>query len=719
MSGNESEKQDAGGTEAEVAQQQQQHEHGASERPSSSQTTSRIDTTANSRPATAGSATTAPPPRVRFSTELDRGQLAGAGGGSKVVGSGLTLDTSTSTTGQNAVTSPTSVTSSLSAASSSSFAQPTRTLTTTSSGSKTRSRGYSLRRNIFNRNLQSPLEDEGSDIELGSAAGEAGAADASLPRPGTAGPSVQKPSSSLMSIVRSREKNKSQDSTVTTVVSVPKSDEEDGLPSEAPLKGWEAMIPPHLLPKPETRWKRSLRRLDIFSATAITCRNLAKKAFAPRPIPPTADGRHIDLDFSRGEVDLVDERTGHNYISNTIRSSRYTLWSFFPRQLIFQFSKLANFYFLCLSILQMIPGLSTTGTYTTIVPLLIFVAIAMAKEGYDDLRRYKLDKEENNRFAKVLKAGCASVSVEQLKSEAEALPEDGLPQNAPFHWAEIPWKDIKVGDVIKLSRNDSAPADLALLHADGPNGIAYIETMALDGETNLKTKQASPAIAKHCKTVTDILSCRAELVAEDPNMNLYSFEGRISVAGSETMPLTNNEIVYRGSTLRNTSEAIGMTIYTGEECKIRMNANKNPRTKAPSLQAIVNRVVIMIVCFVIALALFCTVAYQVWANQTEKHSWYIADAGVPFGDILASFIIMFNTMIPLSLYVSMEIVKVFQMMVSSFDYLSSDLLLISSSSSTISICMTRPRIRHSKLGHPLSTKSLVKSATSSPTRQAL
>ena len=78
-------------------------------------------------------------------------------------------------------------------------------------------------------------------------------------------------------------------------------------------------------------------------------------------IPPTKDGRHIDLDASR-KATLLDERTGKVYITNYIRSSRYTAWNFVPRQLFAQFSKLANFYFLCVSILQMIPGLSTTGS---------------------------------------------------------------------------------------------------------------------------------------------------------------------------------------------------------------------------------------------------------------------------------------------------------------------------------------------------------------------
>ncbi|KAG6223080.1 hypothetical protein E4U25_000313 [Claviceps purpurea] len=116
-----------------------------------------------------------------------------------------------------------------------------------------------------------------------------------------------------------------------------------------------------------------------------------------KPLPQSRDGRHIPLDLSQddGSTDLVDERSKKPYVSNFIRSSRYTVYDFVPKQLLFQFSKLGNFYFLVMGILQVTPGLSTVGRWTTIVPLSIFVAFSMAKEGFDDYRRYQLDKAEN------------------------------------------------------------------------------------------------------------------------------------------------------------------------------------------------------------------------------------------------------------------------------------------------------------------------------------
>lgn len=188
----------------------------------------------------------------------------------------------------------------------------------------------------------------------------------------------------------------------------------------------------------------------------------------------------------------------------------------------------------------------------------------------------------------------------------------------------------------------------------------FSQTMALDGETNLKTKRPLPQLAERCLTPQAIAECCAHFTVEDPNMDLYNFDGKVNIIG-ETAPLTNGEILYRGSVLRNTQAVIGLVIFTGEECKIRMNANKNPRIKAPALQAVVNRVVIILVFIVLALAVGNSVAYEIWSKKVETKSWYLNLAKVAFGPIFTSYIIMFNTMIPLSLYVSLEIVKVCQM----------------------------------------------------------
>ncbi|TPX10958.1 uncharacterized protein E0L32_008164 [Thyridium curvatum] len=397
-----------------------------------------------------------------------------------------------------------------------------------------------------------------------------------------------------------------------------------------------------------------------------------------KPLPPSVDGRHIPLrpGLARRKP-LTDERTGKSYITNFIRSTRYTLWDFIPKQLVFQFMKLANMYFLIIGILQAVPGLSTTGKYTTIAPLLVFVALSMGKEGYDDYRRYKLDRVENSSDVWVLDPDRTVTGGKARRMKPFKMHMGRKPKTADQEmgmtelersdstrddvepWSPIKWENIRVGDIIRLSRNENVPADIVLLRASGPNGIAYIETMALDGETNMKSKHASTLLAKHCSSIRTMEACNAEVVSEDPNLDLYSYEGKVIVNG-ETRPLTLNEVVYRGSTLRNTEEAVGLVINTGEECKIRMNANKHVRAKAPALQEKVNRIIFLLVIFVLLLTLGCTVGNIWWNPRHGKKAGYLDHATPPFKAIFLGFIIMFNTIIPLSLYVSLEIIKVGQ-----------------------------------------------------------
>lgn len=497
---------------------------------------------------------------------------------------------------------------------------------------KTRNRGLSMRSALFRKNVHGQAQPPSATIELEENIGSSHTG------------------SGQSRVFNNGDALKSGDTVVSVTPAQTKYASEASDLSKAKL-GQGPIALPHY-----NNWRKE--QASKKSAFGKRVREFAEQArkfiLRQHDVPPSQDGRHIFLDPTRKQP-LIDERTAQPYVQNWIRSTRYSAWNFVPRQLVAQFSKLANFYFLVISILQMIPDLSTTGKYTTIVPLLFFVTLSIAKEGYDDLRRYRLDKAENNREAKVLRAGSSSGQ----KSGSTDGGSLSSPEPEQLVWEAIKWQNIQVGDIIKLDRDDAAPADLALLHSSGENSVAFVETMALDGETNLKSKQTPASMSKVIKQQDDILRTEAEFVIEDPNRDLYSFEGRVEVGGKQA-PLTLNEIIFRGSILRNTPDAVGVVIYSGEECRIRMNANKNPRIKAPALQGFVNRIVIIIVIFVILLSIFNAVAYKIWQRK-EDELWYLSGARVAFFPSFTSFVIMFNTMIPLSLYVSLEIVKLAQM----------------------------------------------------------
>ncbi|KAK8592974.1 hypothetical protein V6N12_045066 [Hibiscus sabdariffa] len=136
-----------------------------------------------------------------------------------------------------------------------------------------------------------------------------------------------------------------------------------------------------------------------------------------------------------------------------------------------------------------------------IMPLVVVIGVTMAKEGVEDWRRRLQDIEANNRKVEVYdKSSC---SFKQKK-----------------------WKDLRVGELVKVCKDEYFPADVLLLSSNYEDGVCYVETMNLDGETNLN--------AKHALEVTSLLhdterfqDFRAVIKCEDPNEHLYSFVGTL------------------------------------------------------------------------------------------------------------------------------------------------------------------------------------------------
>lgn len=427
----------------------------------------------------------------------------------------------------------------------------------------------------------------------------------------------------------------------------------------------------------------------------------------------TENGRIIPISINKDAVNAyylqefydevhksyLDERSDFPYCSNVITSSKYNLYTFLPLQLKAQFSKIANCYFMIVAIMQMIPSWSTTGKFTTIVPLLIFMSISIAREGFDDWRRHGHDKEENNKYTTVLEedkelSSFDTHSVTTIMTETIQIPpldpnsndvspvisnEDELSSISNLHYSHhhalkqynlkhkrITWGNLKVGDIVLVKEDEWIPADILLLATSEKNNEAYVETMALDGETNLKSRTPHPELEKMYSSVIGLKNTKSIVTVEDPNTDLYNFEGRLQKNGT-MHSLGPENVMYRASILRNTKSVIGLVIFTGEETKVRMNNIKRPRTKAPKLQRNINYIVLFMVFVVLMLSSFSMMAQRLMYDRHNVSDWYLfgEDAGV--AATFMGFIIMYNTLIPLSLYVTMEIIKVMQLLFLQFD----------------------------------------------------
>ncbi|KAJ1650120.1 drs2 neo1 protein [Dispira simplex] len=424
--------------------------------------------------------------------------------------------------------------------------------------------------------------------------------------------------------------------------------------------------------------RRSLWTAVCDTATSLFRRGGNNKRVISRGIPlpgSKASGRPLtsqtEVTPSDGDSKSNVTTTHHQpteFINNTIITTRHSLWNFFPRQLYAQFSNIANLYFLFIAALQQIPGWSPTGQFTTLAPLCVFITIAIAHEAYDDWRRLRQDKVENRKTAWVFHPTHLSLT-EAVNVDINADSENK--SNSPgTEWKQVFWQHIQVGNVVCLRANEWIPADMVVLASSDKQGQCYVETAALDGETTLKLKQALKQTQKSIGNARDLVNLQGAVHAECPNPDLYSFEGSLELPGaSARVPIVTQQVILRGSILRNTDYVYALVLYTGEETKYRLNASKNARTKIPSLRRRFNHIVVMVLILLLLLTVLLTVLASRWESWIGVQHWYLpfrptnGEPGVTRGDFAArvfGFLILLNTMIPISLYVTMEIVKVGQ-----------------------------------------------------------
>ena len=143
------------------------------------------------------------------------------------------------------------------------------------------------------------------------------------------------------------------------------------------------------------------------------------------------------------------------YPNNSIRTTKYTIFTYLPKAIIAQFNRIANFYFVLIAIMQVMPYMSPLDGTTAVGPLIVVLGFSVIREGYEDYCRYKMDKELNNTPCLYFKNN---------------------------EWTETRWCNLLVGDIVKLKNREVIPADMVILRTSIENNLCYIETASLDGE---------------------------------------------------------------------------------------------------------------------------------------------------------------------------------------------------------------------------------------------
>ncbi|KAL0488141.1 phospholipid-transporting ATPase [Acrasis kona] len=319
----------------------------------------------------------------------------------------------------------------------------------------------------------------------------------------------------------------------------------------------------------------------------------------------------------------VNHTQKNKFCGNQVSTTKYNPINFIPKNLFEQFTRVANLYFLFMSSIQLFSGLSPTGRWSTPIALIVVVILQMVKDAYEDIGRYLSDRTINNQ------------TTIRVTSDYEET---------------IKWKDIIVGDVIKLKRDEPIPADMIMLSSSNSTGKCYVETSQLDGEANLKVKEAINADPQ-------------SIVCEGPNKQLYEFAGVVQQEDGSQIALRVDNLLLRGSTIKNTDWICGAVIYTGKHSRIMMNSRKLPH-KSSKLESITNRFIVLLFIIQTTINTVCAISLLIW-NRSHRSSWYLM-RGYDDSEIIVflqgfiSYFMLYGQFVPLALYVTLEIARLLQ-----------------------------------------------------------
>uniref|UniRef100_A0A669CC41 Phospholipid-transporting ATPase n=1 Tax=Oreochromis niloticus TaxID=8128 RepID=A0A669CC41_ORENI len=320
---------------------------------------------------------------------------------------------------------------------------------------------------------------------------------------------------------------------------------------------------------------------------------------------------HVEKE-RRVKANAWDYNDRFSYADNRIKTSKYNIFTFLPINLFEQFQRVANAYFSVLLILQLIPEISSLSWFTTIVPLVFVLVITAVKDATDDYFRYKSDQQVNNRQSQVLIRG-------SLQNEK--------------------WMNVRVGDIIKLENNQFVAADILLLCSSEPYGLCYVETAELDGETNLKVRQAL-TVTSDLGDISKLMDFDGEVICEPPNNKLDRFTGTLYWKGNK-YPLDNEKMLLRGCVLRNTEWCFGMVIFAGNSWFLMVLFSTSISCVYIFLLCLDGKVTDSLINILSTLTVVC-------ASISAVFSGFLT---------FWSYIIILNTVVPISLYVSVEVLR--------------------------------------------------------------
>ena len=432
---------------------------------------------------------------------------------------------------------------------------------------------------------------------------------------------------------------------------------------------------------------------------------------------------------------------------NAVSNAKYTAWSFLPRTLYNEFSFFFNMYFLMVAMSQAIPPLRIGYLSTYVAPLAFVLLITLGKEALDDIARRRRDAEANKEEYTVLRLrdnsdtsgikgnrkrrsripsnknwtrGVSKSSrLDDIEEEEENLGEDnqGVISNIEVDQIDIKSRDLKVGDILKLGKDQRVPADLIILKSytaessitvpsvpaasllssqeTGPLlepleeppiartsnagkgfkqstsldtstpsadarevGETFIRTDQLDGETDWKLRLASPLT----QSLDPRDFTRLKIVAGKPSKDVNDFVGTVeygpqtaqqlpkrSVGDSantvKTSPLTIDNTAWANTVLASNATVLAVVVYTGAQTRQALSTSPS-RSKAGLLEYEINNLTKILCALTLTLSVALVAIRGIEGRPGQQ--WYVA---------VTRFLILFSTIVPISLRVNLDMGK--------------------------------------------------------------
>lgn len=387
-------------------------------------------------------------------------------------------------------------------------------------------------------------------------------------------------------------------------------------------------------------------------------------------------------------LDSKAKKSGQ-YPPNIISNHKFTPITFLPLTLYNEFKFFFNMYFLLVALSQVIPQLRIGYLSTYIVPLVFVLAITLGKEAHDDIARRRRDAEANSEPYEVLalpgqdfESGGRMRRLGKKKARVEHGHDIRMEDGDSIRTAIKQSRDLRVGDILVLRKDQRVPADVVILKSisndvgeeeedAGTAGEAFIRTDQLDGETDWKLRIAPTLTQNMSPTQFEGLT----ITAAAPSREVNTFVGSLQYKGAPTSydpanpveqystqstGLSIDNTAWSNTVLASNSTTICAILYTGPETRAALSTSRS-RSKTGLLEDEINNLT-KILCFLtfsLSIILVALGGFESGGHNSKNTkptdpedvvsgTWYIR---------IMRFLILFSTIIPISLRVNLDMGK--------------------------------------------------------------